>query len=178
VPLLASQKTIKNQDLLNGLVVQGFPRLVAMQDKFPPVFSYRLKGRKSLLVTRRLLQLRCNSDQETGEFRDFVLGRLGKPKPAGPARSKANDDRDWQSFVELKIAPHPRLTPAQAKAIALDYGISKGKAVIRVRRALLFYALRHLGLDVGPDIRPPHEQHIVLVNRGEIDALRSTPAQT
>ena len=71
-----------------------------------------------------------------------------------------------------------RFTPAQAKAIALDYGISKGKAEIRVRRALLFYALRRLGLDVGPDIRPPQEQHIVLINRGEIDALRSTPAQT
>jgi predicted DNA-binding transcriptional regulator YafY len=117
-------------------------------------------------------------DRETGEFRDFVLGRLSKPKPAGPARSRAKDDRDWHGLVELKIAPHPRLTPAQAKAIALDYGISKGKAVIRVRRALLFYALRRLGLDVGPDIRPPHEQHIVLVNRGEIDALRSTPNQT
>jgi hypothetical protein len=117
-------------------------------------------------------------DQETGEFRDFVLGRLSKPKPAGPARARASDDRDWHGFVELKIAPHPGLTPAQAKAIALDYGISKGKAVIRVRRALLFYALRRLGLDVGPDVRPPHEQHIVLVNRGAIDALRSTPAQT
>jgi hypothetical protein len=67
--------------------------------------------------------------------------------------------------VELKIAPHPRLTPAQAKAIAVDYGISKGKAIIRVRRALLFHALRRLGLDVGPDIRPPQEQHILLVNR-------------
>ena len=106
-----------------------------------------------------------------------MLGRLGKPKPAGPARSKANDDRDWHGFVD-EDRPPSSSHPAQAKAIALDYGISKGKAVIRVRRALLFYALRRLGLDVGPDIRPPHEQHIVLVNRAKIDALRSTPAQT
>jgi hypothetical protein len=72
--------------------------------------------------------------------------------------------------VDLEIAPHPDLTPAQAKAIALDYGISKGKAVIKVRRALIFYALRRLGLDVDPNIRPPHEQHIVLLNRPEIEA--------
>src|SRR5262245_40363718 len=39
-------------------------------------------------------------DQETSEFRDFVLGRLSKPKPAGPASSKANDDHDWNDFVE------------------------------------------------------------------------------
>jgi predicted DNA-binding transcriptional regulator YafY len=116
-------------------------------------------------------------DRETEEFRDFVLGRLSKPKPAGAARSNVADDGDWHSFVELKIAPHPRLTSAQAKAIALDYGISKGKAAIKVRRALLFYALRRLGLDVEPDTRPPHEQHIVLVNREEIDALGTAPAQ-
>jgi hypothetical protein len=82
-----------------------------------------------------------------------------------------SDDRDWLSFVELKIAPHPRLTAAQAKAIALDYGLARGRAGIRVRRALLFYALRRLGLDLAPDVRAPQEQHIVLANRREIEAL-------
>jgi hypothetical protein len=43
--------------------------------------------------------------------------------------------------------------------------------VIKVRRALVFYALRRLGLDVDPNIRPPHEQHIILVNRSEIEAV-------
>jgi hypothetical protein len=46
-----------------------------------------------------------------------------------------------------------------------------------VRRALLFYALKRLGLDVPPDTRPPHEQHIVLVNREEVDAARGRPAE-
>ena len=117
-------------------------------------------------------------DRETGEFRDFVLGRLSKVKPAGPSLSKAADDSDWHSFVDLEIAPHPGLTPAQAKAVALDYGLDKGRAVIRVRRALLFYALRRLGLDVDPRIRPPHEQHIVLVNRSEIDAINPGRGET
>jgi hypothetical protein len=116
-------------------------------------------------------------DQETAAFRDFVLGRISKPRPAGPARSRPSDDRDWSSFVELKIAPHPRLTAAQAKAIALDYGLARGRAGIRVRRALLFYALRRLGLDLAPDARAPQEQHIVLANRRAIEALSSGPPE-
>jgi len=45
-----------------------------------------------------------------------------------------------------------------------------------VRRALLFYALRRLGLDLKPDARPPHEQHIVLLNRADIDGADKPPA--
>lgn len=87
------------------------------------------------------------------------------------AKSRVEDDVDWQSFVALRITPHSRLTQAQKKAIALDYGITKGSATLKVRRALLFYALRRLGLDIAPDARPPQEQHIVLVNRDEIESL-------
>jgi hypothetical protein len=109
-------------------------------------------------------------DHETREFRDFVLGRLTKPKLAGEAGSSPADDRDWQSFVELIIAPHPKLTPAQSRAIANDYGIKDSSTTIPVRRALLFYALKRLGLDVSADVRPPSEQHIVLVNREQIQS--------
>jgi hypothetical protein len=80
--------------------------------------------------------------------------------------------------VDLVIAPHPGLTPAQARAISLDYGITRGSARIKVRRALLFYALKRLGLDVPPETRPPHEQHIVLVNRAAIERLKAEPAET
>lgn len=111
-------------------------------------------------------------DHETQTFRDFVLGRMTRPALGAPARTRPEDDRDWQSFVTLKIAPHPAFTPAQAKAIAQDYGMTGGKGEIRVRRALLYYALKRLGLDVPPDARPPEQQHIVLVNREEIERLR------
>jgi hypothetical protein len=115
-------------------------------------------------------------DPESGDFRDFVIGRMTKPKPDRQLRTLSDDDRDWNAFVELQIAPHPRLTPAQSRAIALDYGMgARGLARIRVRRALLFYALNRLGLDVPEDIRLPHEQHIVLVNRAEVE--RSAPAE-
>jgi hypothetical protein len=117
-------------------------------------------------------------DRDSSEFRDFVLGRVSKPKIVGPAVSAPKDDADWHSFATLLIAPHPGLTPAQAKAIAIDYGIRGASTAIRVRRALLFYALKRLGLDVAPDIRPPHEQHIVLLNREEVEASLLRHTQT
>ena len=40
-----------------------------------------------------------------------------------------------------------------------------GKAKIKVRRALLYYALRRLGLDTDPAARKPQDQQIVLLNR-------------
>jgi hypothetical protein len=109
-------------------------------------------------------------DAETGSFRDFVLGRLAKAKLDGPATSIAGNDRDWTTFIDLKIAPHPGLTAAQARAISLDYGLRGGSGTVRVRRALVFYALRQLGLDVAADARPAQEQHIVLTNREEVEA--------
>jgi hypothetical protein len=117
-------------------------------------------------------------DQQTGEFRDFVLGRVTKPKLAGAAGSNPTDDTDWQSFVDLVIAPHPKLTPAQSRAIANDYGIRDGSTTIRVRRALLFYALKRLGLDVSADVRLPTEQHIVLINRDQIYAHLTRRGET
>lgn len=114
-------------------------------------------------------------DRASAEFRDFVLGRIAKPKPAGQAGSKPENDTDWRTFIELVIAPHPRLAPAQAGAIAIDYGVRGRSTVLRVRRALLFYALKRLGLDVAPETRPPNEQHIVLVNREQIDAMLALP---
>jgi hypothetical protein len=45
-----------------------------------------------------------------------------------------------------------------------------GKATIMVRRALLYYALRRLGLDTDPTARRPQDQQIVLLNREVINA--------
>jgi hypothetical protein len=121
-------------------------------------------------------------DFESREFRDFVLGRMTRPAADLRSERRLADaparDADWESFVDLVIAPHPGLTRAQARAISLDYGIQRGSGRIRVRRALLFYALKRLGLDVPPGTRPPHEQHIVLLNREEIERLKPAAQQT
>jgi len=101
-------------------------------------------------------------------FKDFLLSRVLKIRGSRESDASADDDSDWHSEVTLEVAPHPELSETQAKVIALDYGMRGGKAKIKVRRALLYYALRRLGLDTDPSARRPQDQQIVLLNAAEI----------
>ncbi len=98
-------------------------------------------------------------------FKDFLLSRMIEIRGSRKNEISGEDDRDWNTEVKLEIGPHPALSETQAKVIALDYGMRGGKAKIKVRRALLYYALRRLGLDTDPSAREPTDQQIVLLNR-------------
>lgn len=102
----------------------------------------------------------------TGEnFKDFLLSRILEIRGTRDGGAFAADDHEWHSEVTLEVGPHPDLSETQAKVIALDYGMRGGSAKIKVRRALLYYALRRLGLDTDPEARKPQDQQIVLLNR-------------
>ncbi|GGB62891.1 hypothetical protein GCM10011316_38480 [Roseibium aquae] len=103
-------------------------------------------------------------------FKDFLLSQLLKIPGSRESDTSSDDNNDWQSEVTLEVAPHPDLLDTQAKVIALDYGMRSGKAKIKVRRALLYYALKRLGLDTDPAARAPQDQQIVLLNRKAIFA--------
>ena len=103
----------------------------------------------------------CLSDEV---FKDFLLSRMIEIRDCAEAAVVHSGDADWNEEVVLEIGPHPDLSPTQAKVIALDYGMDAGKVAITVRRALLYYALRRLGLDIDPSARPPQDQQIVLLN--------------
>lgn len=107
----------------------------------------------------------CLTDQK---FKDFLLSRIIKIRSRKPSEISAERDTDWNEQVILEIGPHPALSETQQKVIALDYGMREGKAEIRVRRALLYYALRRLGLDTDPNARRPADQQIVVLNRESI----------
>ncbi|MEP2186453.1 MAG: transcriptional regulator, partial [Roseibium sp.] len=65
---------------------------------------------------------------------------------------------------------HPALSEDQKRIVELDYGMKDGTAEVAVRKCLLFYNLRRLGLDTSCDTRAPQDQQIVLVNRSEVRA--------
>jgi len=67
--------------------------------------------------------------------------------------------------VTFEIGSHPELSETQQKVIALDSGLRGGRAKIPVRRALLYCALKRLGLDTDFRARHPRDQQIVLLNR-------------
>ncbi len=107
----------------------------------------------------------CKTDEV---FKDFLLSRILQTR--GVEASEVTDaaDVDWQQHVTLEIGPHPELSENQKKVIALDYGMQGGKVTIKVRRALIYYALKRLGLDTDPAARRPKDQQIVLLNPGVI----------
>ena len=107
----------------------------------------------------------CKTDEV---FKDFLLSRILETRSIEASEVTDADDADWQEYVTLEIAPHPELSEIQKKVIALDYGMRGGKAKIKVRRALLYYALKRLGLDTDPGVRKPQDQQIVLVNAAEV----------
>jgi hypothetical protein len=103
---------------------------------------------------------------ERDEFRDFVVARILETRGAVPGGKSGADDRAWNSEVTLHVAPHPKLSQGQQRAIELDYGMVKGRVAFKCREALLFYFLRYLRLDEKE--RSPQAQQIVLENEKEI----------
>ncbi len=96
------------------------------------------------------------------EFRDFVLGRVLDIRGNRNAEQSANDDAEWNEYVRVVIAANPGLGEGQQKIIERDYAMKDGKAEIIVRRALLFYMKRRLGV-IENYINNPSMQHIVIV---------------
>ena len=110
-------------------------------------------------------------------FKDFLLSRILDIRGSRERGILADNDQDWNAVVTIEIGPHPALSDTQAKVIALDYGMKGGRAEITVRRALLYYALRRLGLDTDPVARNPQDQQIVLLNRDAVHLEYGSSAQ-
>jgi predicted DNA-binding transcriptional regulator YafY len=108
--------------------------------------------------------------EKSGEYRDFVISRIIETRQSRSTQMQTTADLAWEEVVELEIGPHPELSSNQKRVIELDYGIENGRVVIPVRKALLYYALKRLGLDTDPAARKPQDQQIVLLNRDSIAA--------
>lgn len=106
--------------------------------------------------------------EKSGEYRDFVISRIIDTRQSRSTEMQATADVAWDEIVALEIGPHPELSPNQKRVIELDYGMQNGRVVIPVRRALLYYALKRLGLDTDPAARNPQDQQIVLINKDAI----------
>ena len=102
----------------------------------------------------------CQGDRT---FKDFLFSRIMQTRGTKLTEVEPNADADWNEHVTLEIGPHPGLSDSQRKLIGLDYGMLGGRARIPVRRSLLYYALKLLGLDNDPGARCPQYQQIVLL---------------
>lgn len=107
----------------------------------------------------------CDARQE---FRDFLIARMLSIRPSGLDGTAATLDAAWERMVPLEIVPNPALSRPHQRLIELDYGMDGGSVLLTCRQALLYYALKRLGLQ-GAKSSMPQEQQIVLKNLDQIE---------
>ncbi len=104
---------------------------------------------------------------ETSQFSDFVISRIQDIGESRLAAVTSDTDDWWNTSVEIVVEARDGLTNDQSRAIEIDFGMDSGRLIIRCRKALAYYHLRHLGLERLPDV-PPVAQPLWLMNRAEL----------
>jgi hypothetical protein len=102
------------------------------------------------------------------KFLDFVLARIIDVESTRQEQIDPKTDRAWNETTVLRLGPNPLLSPAQQKAIALDFGMQEGSVPVEVRRSLVYYLARQLLLDVGNTLSPERVQ-VVLLNLDQVN---------
>lgn len=102
-------------------------------------------------------------------FRDFAIGRLSIEAVVQGAEGMDPElDAGWNSWVEVRLKPHPHLSPLQRQAVTHDYGMKNEYCVLKCRKAMLFYTLRHLNLQDLTVSDNPATQHVVIENVDDV----------
>ena len=107
-------------------------------------------------------------DRRSGEFRDFVLGRLDDARiiPSDVAdHEKPDQDIQWNRITELELVPHPA-NVQHPDTIEAEYNMAGGALKIRTRAAMAGYLLRRWNVDCTEDHSlKGDEYHLWLRNR-------------
>jgi predicted DNA-binding transcriptional regulator YafY len=92
-------------------------------------------------------------DRKSGEFRDFVLGRIDAarilPDPVAD-HEKPDQDIQWNRITELELVPHPA-NVQHPDTIEAEYGMENGVLKVRARAAMAGYLLRRWNVDCTED---------------------------
>ncbi|MBM13142.1 MAG: hypothetical protein CME57_01065 [Halieaceae bacterium] len=108
----------------------------------------------------------CEKNQD---YRDFVLSRFrGEPDIMDSSEHTAENDSDWHKYVEVRIAPDPRLSEQQQQVVAHDFDMLDLRLSLRARARLLPYVIKLLQINLNPEDRHPHAQQIVILNQAEL----------
>jgi hypothetical protein len=110
----------------------------------------------------------CHTRQQ---FRNFSLSRIISARRTTTSNIDPLTDCEWRETIDLEIIPGPTLSPAQRKAVEIEYGMKSGRLFITVRRSFIIYALRRLGLDIPEELRPKSARRLKLVDRARIAAI-------
>ncbi|WP_343293100.1 WYL domain-containing protein [Vandammella animalimorsus] len=107
-------------------------------------------------------------DRRSGEFRDFVLGRLDGARIVASEvldHEKPDQDIQWNRIAELELVPHPA-NVQHPDTIEAEYGMEGGVLMVRARAAMAGYLLRRWNVDCTEDHSlKGGEHHLWLRNR-------------
>ncbi|QHE97287.1 WYL domain-containing protein [Pseudomonas cannabina] len=98
-------------------------------------------------------------------YKDYVLGRIYSLGDAVDCSRSIPEDTEWQTYVDLVIAPNPNYSEPRRQAIERDYEMVNGEIKIRTRIALQQYVERRLGL--GKPSENVSDQHQIVLLRVE-----------
>ncbi len=102
-------------------------------------------------------------------FRDYLLARMrSTPNSLGLGERFAADDTFWQTWVTVRMVPHPKLTPNQAAVVADDFGMANGELAVDLRAPLVPYYSRLMRIGEGDTEMDPRFRQIVLANKDEV----------
>lgn len=107
--------------------------------------------------------------EKNSAYRDFVLSRFRDiPEIMDESDHGIEADAEWHTRVVVRIAPDPRLSPAQQEVVQVDYGMSGGVLEIATRARLVPYVLQLLHIKPGEPAEDATAQQIVVENRDEL----------
>jgi len=108
----------------------------------------------------------CEKNQA---YRAFVLSRFrGEPEIMDISEHTVHEDLDWHTWIDIVIAPDPRLSSAQQEVVAHDYAMDGNQWRLSVRAKLLPYYLKLLQID-PEDIKPDAQaQQLVILNPDDL----------
>lgn len=92
-------------------------------------------------------------DRDKREFRDYVLTRMENPVVLedSPAKKEetAEHDTQWSRVIHLELVPHP--DHPRPELVKMDYGMTHGVFVLKVRAANAGYMLWRWSVDCSPN---------------------------
>lgn len=140
------------------------------QDQPPEKYNQRIIEPHALINTGLRWHVRAYNE-ETFDFRDFVLSRINKATLLDiDAESSAEFDDSWVELVTVQLTPHPELSERKRKSLLLDYDAKDEIIELTVRGSLLGYLLQRLSVDTTEDFSMnPNAYQLVIVNREEIE---------
>ena len=105
-------------------------------------------------------------------FGDVVLDRIQNViEERDSDRKFGNKDDEWNRIVQIILVPNPGLAEEARLHIEAQYGMRKGRLVVRIRRSFIVYFLKRYQIEEKSQRKAPHQEPLVVKNREEISAL-------